>query len=45
MSANMKSVRQLRATTAADLRRMVTKASMRLDAKTLQQVLGALKKD
>ena len=40
----MKSVRTLRATTAADLRRMATKANMRLDAATTTQVLNALKK-
>jgi hypothetical protein len=41
---NMKSVRLVKATTGADLRRMATKANMRLDAKTTQQVLDALKK-
>jgi hypothetical protein len=41
---NIKSVRHLRATTAADLRRMGTKANMRLDQKTIIQVLNALKK-
>lgn len=44
LPANMKTVALLRATTAADLRRMATKANMRLDAKTTQQVLDALKK-
>eukprot|EP01043_Picozoa_sp_COSAG02_P051552 COSAG02_NODE_5442_length_4324_cov_659.876213_1_plen_1427_part_01 len=44
LPANMKSIRALRATTSADLRRMATKANMRLDAKTTQQVLDALKK-
>ena len=44
LPANMKSVRMVRATTGADLRRMATKANMRLDVKTLQQVLDALKK-
>ena len=44
LPANMKSVRTLRSTTSADLRRMATKANMRLDAKTTQQVLDALKK-
>jgi len=45
LPANMKSVRTIRSTTSADLRRMATKANMRLDAKTLQQVLDALKKE
>ena len=44
LPANVASVRLVRATTAADLRRMATKANMRLDAKTTQQVLDALKK-
>ena len=44
LPANVKSVRLVRATTAADLRRMGTKANMRLDAATIQQVLNALKK-
>eukprot|EP01043_Picozoa_sp_COSAG02_P057450 COSAG02_NODE_6979_length_3251_cov_2.897843_1_plen_360_part_00 len=47
---NMKSVHALRATTSADLRRMATKANMRLDARTstqestVDQVLKALNK-
>eukprot|EP01043_Picozoa_sp_COSAG02_P024752 COSAG02_NODE_1364_length_13033_cov_176.652292_3_plen_2127_part_00 len=45
LPANMKSIRTLRATTSADLRRMATKANMRLDARTSQQVLDALKKE
>ena len=44
LPANMKSIRTVRATTGADLRRMAAKASMRLDAKTTQKVLDALKK-
>ena len=44
LPANVKSVRLVRATTAADLRRMGTKANMWLDAATIQQVLNALKK-
>ena len=44
LPANMKSVRLVRATTSADLRRMATKANMRLDAATTTQVLNALKK-
>ena len=44
LPSNMTSVRTLRGTTGADLRRMATKANMRLDAKTTQQVLDALKK-
>ena len=44
LPANVKSIALLRATTATDLRRMATKANMRLDAKTTQQVLDALKK-
>jgi hypothetical protein len=44
LPANMKSVALLRGTTSADLRRMATKANMRLDVKTTQQVLDALKK-
>ena len=44
LPANMKSVRLVRATSAADLRRMATKANMRLDAATTTQVLNALKK-
>ena len=42
LPANMKTIALLRATTAADLRRMATKANMRLDTKTTQQVLDAL---
>merc|ERR1711907_534024 len=45
LPGNMKSVRAIKGTTREDLRRMATKANMRLDAKTLQQVLDALKKD
>ena len=41
LPANMKSICTLRATTSADLRRMATKANMRLDARTSQQVLDA----
>ena len=44
LPANIKSVRLVRATTAADLRRMATKANMRLDAAPTPQVLNALKK-
>lgn len=44
LPSNVKSVKMVRATTAADLRRMGTKANMRLDAATIQQVLNALKK-
>ena len=45
LPTNMRDIRTLRATTGADLRRMATKANMRLDAKTTQQVLDALKKE
>lgn len=45
LPGNMKSVRAIRGTTREDLRRMATKANMRLDQKTLQQVLDALKKE
>ena len=41
---NMKSIRTVRATTSADLRRLATKANMRLTVKTTQQVIDALKK-
>jgi hypothetical protein len=41
---NSTSVTLVRATTAADLRRMGTKAKMRLDHETIQQVLNALSK-
>ena len=41
---NSTSVTLVRATTAADLRRMGTKAKMRLDHDTIQQVLNALSK-
>jgi hypothetical protein len=44
LPANIKSIRRVRATTAADLRRMATKANMKLDAATTQKVLDALKK-
>ena len=44
LPANVKSVALVRATTAADLRRMGTKANMRLDNQTIQQVLNALSK-
>ena len=44
LPANVKSVELIKATTAADLRRMATKANMRLDFKTTRQVLNALKK-
>jgi len=44
LPANVKSVTLVRATTAADLRRMGTKANMRLDNHTIQQVLNALGK-
>ena len=44
LPANIKSVALVRATTAADLRRMGTKANMRLDNQTIQQVLNALGK-
>jgi hypothetical protein len=44
LPTNVKSVKLVRATTALDLRRMGTKANMRLDAATIQQVLNALKK-
>ena len=44
LPANCKSVALVRATTAADLRRMGTKANMRLDNQTIQQVLNALGK-
>jgi hypothetical protein len=37
-------VERLRATTSADLRRMARKSNMRLDEKTMQQVLAALRK-
>ena len=43
LPANFKSVALLRATTSADLRRLGTKASMKLDNQTIQQVLNALK--
>ena len=42
---NMASIEDVRATTAADLRRMAARASMTLDAATIQQVLNALKKE
>ena len=38
------SVERLRATTSADLQQMATKANMRLDEKTTEQVLAALRK-
>eukprot|EP01043_Picozoa_sp_COSAG02_P072482 COSAG02_NODE_13679_length_1363_cov_1.283228_2_plen_291_part_01 len=44
LPANVKSVELIRATTAADLRRMATKENMSLDFKTTRQVLNALKK-
>ena len=44
LPANVKSVALVRATTAADLRRMGTKANMRLDNQTIQQVLRALER-
>jgi len=44
LPANVKTVELVRATTAADLRRMGTAANMRLDDTVIQQVLDALKK-
>eukprot|EP01045_Picozoa_sp_COSAG04_P005032 COSAG04_NODE_227_length_19396_cov_29.887547_13_plen_1562_part_00 len=44
LPANCKSVALVRATTKADLRRMGTKANMRLDNATIQQVVDALGK-
>jgi hypothetical protein len=44
LPANIKSVPLVRATSAADLRRMATKSNMRLDAATTTAVLNALKK-
>jgi hypothetical protein len=41
---HLESVERLRATTSADLKRMATKANMRLDEKTKKQVLSALRK-
>jgi 23S rRNA maturation mini-RNase III len=45
LPANVKSVKLVRATSAADLRRMAAKATMRIDTATIQKVLSALKKD
>ena len=44
LPANCKSVALVRATTAADLRRMGTQANMRLEDTHIQQVLNALSK-
>ena len=44
LPANVRSVRLVRATSAADLRRLATKANFKLDAATTTQVLNALKK-
>ena len=41
---NCKTVALVKATTAADLRRLATKANFKLDAATTTQVLNALKK-
>ena len=45
LPSNLETIQHVRATTIADLRRMGTEANMRLDAKTTQQVLNALKKE
>ena len=44
LPSNCKTVALVKKTTAADLRRMGTKANMRLDQATITQVLNALKK-
>ena len=44
LPANVETIQGVRATTGADLQRMARQANMRLDAKTTQQVLAALKK-
>ena len=44
LPANCTSVAKVRATTAVDMRRLGTKANMRLDSTTIQQVLNALTK-
>ena len=44
LPANVETIQGVRATTRADLQRMARQANMRLDAKTTQQVLAALKK-
>ena len=45
LPANVETIQGVRATTGADLQRMARQANMRLDAKTTQQVLAALKKE